>query len=368
MFRPGALLPTVAALLLLLLLLSVEATTATTATTYTNPVRGREGADPQIVFSGGYYHLLTTTGDDIAMARAASLDGLRTAPRRVLYAPQPADAGSRCNLWAPEAHRLDGRWYVYYAAGNCQGTNGQRVHVLRGGADPWDDAYAYAGQLTTAWAIDATVLRAGNGNTTTAAAAAAADASADAYLVYSCMPLGESTGPQALCIQALGTDYVSVTGQARVLSWPDQAFEQHGAPVNEGPYALYRGGRVYLTYAASHCTTAAYCVGLLAWDGRSDPTDAGAWAKTSDCVLRTAHGHYGPGHASFFAEGADDEDDQDRRANEEPPLWIVFHATNNSAGACDQSRYSMVQPVTFDTDGRPDFGVPQPLGQEFIAP
>lgn len=346
MSRLGALLPAVAAfLLLLLLLLSVEATT-----TYTNPVRGREGADPQIIYSGGYYHLLTTTGDDVAMARAASLDGLRAAPRRVLYAPQAADAGRRCNLWAPEAHRLGGRWYVYYAAGTCQGTAGQRVHVLRGGADPWVDAYAYAGQLTTAWAIDATVLRAGTGNT------------ADAYLVYSCTPMGEGTGPQALCIQGLGPDYVSVTGAARVLSWPDRAFEQHGAPVNEGPYALYRGGRVFLTYAASHCTTAAYCVGLLAWDGRSDPADAAAWAKTSDCVLSTAHGHYGPGHASFFAG-----DDQGG-AGEESPLWIVFHATNNSAGACDQSRYSMVQPVHFDAEGRPDLGSPQPLGQEFIAP
>jgi GH43 family beta-xylosidase len=100
------------------------------AATYTNPIRNPEGSDPFIVWTGGYYYLLTTNWNNVAIARATTLNGLKTATKKVVYT---TTTSSRCcNVWAPEVHYLDGRWYIYYTAGTSANLDGQRMHVLRG--------------------------------------------------------------------------------------------------------------------------------------------------------------------------------------------------------------------------------------------
>ena len=82
------------------------------------------------VDTGGYYYLLTTTWTNISVSRAQTLNGLKTAAKKVVYS---TTTGSRCcNVWAPEAHYLNGIWYIYYTAGNSADLNGQRLHVLKG--------------------------------------------------------------------------------------------------------------------------------------------------------------------------------------------------------------------------------------------
>lgn len=84
-------------------------------------------------------------------------------------------------------------------------------------------SYTYAGQLTNEWGIDASILRTNAfGN----------------FLVFSCF---HGVTYQSLCIQPLGSDYVSVTGSIAVISQPDESWERSGTPVNEGPFALYFG-------------------------------------------------------------------------------------------------------------------------------
>lgn len=60
----------------------------------------------------------------------------------------------------------------------------------QGGATPWD-TFTYAAQLTTAWSIDASILRFSSyGN----------------YLMTSCF---NGNTYQSICLQKLGSDYVS---------------------------------------------------------------------------------------------------------------------------------------------------------------
>ena len=143
-----------------------------------------------------------------------------------------------------------------------------------GGDTPWD-AFTYTGQLTNQWSIDGSIVRFnGFGN----------------YLVFSCMNGGQY---QSICMAPMKTP--TTAGAVTVISTPDQAWEQHGTPVNEAPIALYNAGKTFIAYSGSYCWTPNYSLGLLTWDGKTDPSKKAAWAKKGP-VLSSAAGNYGTGH------------------------------------------------------------------------
>ncbi|KAL4862298.1 hypothetical protein BDV12DRAFT_46355 [Aspergillus spectabilis] len=304
-------------------------------TAWTNPIRNPGGADPFIAYSGGYYYLLTTEWTTVEIARSSTIDGLKTATKKVIYSD--TTSSRCCNVWAPEVHYLGGRWYVYFTAGNGDNLDGQRLHVLAGGVTPWDD-YTYAGQLTTEWSIDASILRFTNWGT---------------FLMYSCF---HGVSHQSICLQQLNSDFISLSGSIYVISQPTLPFETHGTPVNEGPVALYFNGATHIIYSASYCWTPNYCLGRLTWDGVSDPRLASAWSKRNGCVFESANGNYGAGHNSFFLSPDGSQ------------TWIAYHATTNAAGACDDSRYTMVQLVGSHSDGSPNLGAPVDWGHVYSEP
>lgn len=106
---------------------------------FTNPIKIKDGSDPQLVFWNGTYYLTTTS----------SIAGLKTAQPKIVWADTPAPRC--CSLWAPEIHRIDGRWYIYYTAGP-QGTNygeTQRTWVLEGGTGTPLEPYKFLSQVKT---------------------------------------------------------------------------------------------------------------------------------------------------------------------------------------------------------------------------
>ncbi|GJC81439.1 extracellular exo-alpha-(1-_5)-L-arabinofuranosidase [Colletotrichum liriopes] len=312
-------------------------TAAPLASAFTNPIRRPGGADPFITYSGdGYYYLLSTTWSTVEIARSTTIEGLKSATKKVVYSS--GDASRCCNVWAPEVHWLGNRWYIYFTAGGSANLDNQRMHVLRGGTTPWD-SYTYVGRIgADEWAIDASILRTPQHGE---------------FLMYSCF---HGAAYQSICIQKLNTDYVSTSGPVSLISQPTQAWERVSHPVNEGPAALYFGGKTYIAYSASYCWSASYCLGLLTWDGSKVPTDPGAWAKGNKCVLSSGNGHYGTGHNSFFSSPAGDQ------------TWIAYHATSNSAGACDDSRYTMVQLLGTHSNGAPNFGSPVAFSHVYSEP
>lgn len=50
--------------------------------------------------------------------------------------------------------------------------------------------------------------------------------------------------------------------------------------MNEGPAAMYYGGKTYLTFSASYCWTTSYQLGLLTYKGSGDPLLAASWTKS----------------------------------------------------------------------------------------
>ncbi|KAK7749669.1 hypothetical protein SLS53_000248 [Cytospora paraplurivora] len=300
-----------------------------------NPIRNPSGSDPFITYTGGYYYLLTTTWTDVEITRATTIAGLETATKKSVYST--STASRCCNVWSPEVHYLDDTWYIYYTAGETTDLDGQRLHVLKGGSTPWDD-YTYEGQLTDEWSIDGSVLRFNDyGN----------------WLMFSCM---HDVTYQSICIQKLSSSYTSLTGDIYVISSPTESFETNSYPVNEAPAALYFGGTTYISYAASYCWSPDYCIGLLTWDGSTDPSEASAWSKHDGCVFSSANGNYGTASNGFF------------QSPDATQTWLVYHATSSSAGACDDTRYTMVQLLGTHSDGSPNFGEPVAFTHAYSEP
>ncbi|KAK0625148.1 glycosyl hydrolase [Bombardia bombarda] len=301
------------------------------AASFSNPLKAKDGSDPHIVVSGGYYYLMTTTWSNLQITRATTLGGLRTGQTKVVWTD--SNSARCCNVWAPELHWINNSWWIYYTAGNEANLDGQRSHVLKGGATPWD-TFTYASQLTTTWGIDGTVLRFPTKN----------------YFVYSCFPRAKV---QSLCIAPMTSP--TALGASKTLSEPTLAWEKVGNAVNEGPAALFHGNKTFLAYSASDCWTDSYQLGLLTYKGAGDPTLASSWTKTGP-VFSSANGNYGTGHNGFFV------------SPDESEIWNIYHATSTKTGSCSGSRYTEAKKVNWKADGTPDFGKADALGVVLVGP
>ncbi|UUU20135.1 family 43 glycosylhydrolase [Streptomyces sp. DSM 40750] len=311
--------------------------------TFTNPLAQR-GPDPWLTYHEGFYYLATTTWNStITMRKAGTLAGLATATDQVIFnLTRPNGAGT---MWAPEFHLLDGpngkRWYFYYTAGREPYDLGtQRIHVLESaGLDPMGP-YTFKADLLdptqdNTWELDPGILQ----------------LDGKLYLLGTYY-----NGSQPMFIRPLSNPWTA-SGTRRVLSTPTYSWETVGGAVNEGAEVLQRGGKTFIIYSASHCSTPDYKLGMLTYNG-GDPLNSSSWVKSPNPVFQrsNANGVYGPGHNGFFKSPDGTED------------WMVYHANSSASGGCDMNRSTRAQKFTWNADGTPDFGTPVPLGVTLTAP
>ncbi|MFE9748053.1 family 43 glycosylhydrolase [Saccharothrix saharensis] len=303
--------------------------------TFTNPIK-RNGPDPWMQYYNGYYYLATTTWNStITMRRSRTLAGLSTAADQVVF--NLSRPNGCCNMWAPEFFLLNGRWYLYYVAGqNVSDYNPtQRLHVLESsGTDPMGP-YSFKADLGSTWELDPSILQ-HNGRL---------------YLMGSAMD-----GTQSLTITPLSNPY-TISGARRTISQPTLSWERQTAPVNEGAEPLYHNGKTMIVYSASACWGPDYKLGLLTLTG-TDPLNRAHWTKSPNPVFQRNDGNgvYAPGHNGFFKSPDGTED------------WIVYHANDSASGGCDMNRSTRAQKFTWNSDGTPNFGTPVRLGTTLPAP
>jgi GH43 family beta-xylosidase len=134
------------------------------AGTFTNPlVRSRDAADPWLVSHEGYYYFTATLDAEggIWVWKSRTLAGLDAGMKVKVHTPDDKQRGRQ--MWAPELHFIDGRWYIYYTASDGVDEN-HRLYVLESrGRDPLGP-YSFNACVYDAahdgWAIDPSVLRA----------------------------------------------------------------------------------------------------------------------------------------------------------------------------------------------------------------
>jgi GH43 family beta-xylosidase len=305
-----------------------------------NPVV-KNRADAQVFrHADGWYYLTGSVPeyDRLVLRRARTLEGLHDAEERVLWRHEAKGPMSGF-IWAPELHRVNGRWYMYFAAGPSGG--GEDVFRIRtyavvcDGPDPMTGTWRVAGQFKAPWDsfnLDSTIfVHRGVRYFCWAQREPGIDTNSNLYLAPMASPLTLAAKPVRLSV-------------------PTLPWEIRGFKVNEAPAFLEHGGRVFISYSAS-ATDARYCLGLLWADAGSDLMDARSWTKSQQPVFTSCPetGVYGPGHNSFTVDP------------EGRPM-LVYHGRDYAAikgdPLFDPNRHTRMQRLYFKTDGMPDFGVP----------
>ncbi|MFI6855004.1 family 43 glycosylhydrolase [Streptomyces sp. NPDC050416] len=308
------------------------------AVTYTNPIAEKR-ADPHIFkHTDGYYYFTATVPeyDRIVLRRATTIQGLKSAPETTIWTKH-ASGVMGAHIWAPEIHFIDGKWYVYFAAGATNDIWAIRMYVLEGtGANPLTAAWTEKGQIKTQWesfSLDATTFVV---NGVRYLAWAQRDPSVnnntDVYLARMANPW-------------------TITGTPVMLSRPTYSWETVGFKVNEGPAVIQRGGKVFMTYSAS-ATDSNYCLGMLTASASADLLSQASWSKSPTPVFASsaATSQYGPGHNSFTVS-------EDGKSD-----ILVYHDRGykdiSGDPLNDPNRRTRVQKVYWNADGTPNFGIP----------
>jgi GH43 family beta-xylosidase len=307
-----------------------------TLTTFTNPLLS-SGPDPWIIKKDNNYYYTHTLGNRIAIWKTTKVSNLKEASSTTIWTA-PSSGPNAKNVWAPEIHFIDNKWYAYYTAGSNADFSTQRTFVLENSsADPTSGTWTEKGQISDPasdlFAIDGTTFNY-NGKS---------------YFIWS----GHETTSditQHIYIASMSNPWTLSTQRQKIAS-PTFDWEKRGAPpaINEAPQ-IVKGptAKIFLIYSASGCWTDDYTLGMLTLKEGGDPLKAADWTKTPTPIFskNTTGGVFGPGHNSFF-KSLDGKED-----------WIIYHANNSPAQGCNDFRNPRMQKFTWNANGTPNFGMP----------
>lgn len=298
-------------------------------------------ADPWVLRDEDSYYFTASVPeyDRIILRKANSIAALSNAAEIVLW-HRPPSGKMAGHIWAPEIHRVNGKWYVYFAAGDGDDVFRIRTYVLTcEGDDPMANRWSVLGQLQTAWdtfTLDCTAFEHRGVN----------------YLCWAQQEPGIETNSN-LYLAPIETPTTLAAPQIR-LTIPTLPWEIQGFKVNEGAAFLAHNDKVFLTYSAS-ATDDRYAMGLLWAKADADLMNPASWSKSQEPIFVSEPKRciYGPGHNSFTTDTCGRQ-------------ILVYHARNykDIVGdpLYDPNRHARVQQILFDKNGFPVFGKPVPNG------
>lgn len=311
---------------------------------YNNPII-EQRADPWVYkHEDGYYYFTGSVPeyDRIEIRRAETIEGLRdAAPVSVWYKYESGPLSA--NIWAPEIHFIDGKWYIYFAAARTTETKDglfdHRMYALEcDAANPLEGEWVEKGQVVSNWesfCLDATSFE-HRGNR---------------YYVWA-QKDPDIEGNSNMYIAEMENPWTLKDKQV-MISTPEYDWEKIGFMVNEGAAVLHRNGKLFMTFSGS-ATDYNYCMGLLYADENADLLEPASWKKLDHPVFETSeeNGQYGPGHNSFTVS-EDGKDDV-----------LIYHARNykeiEGDPLYDPNRHTRAQLIDWDDNGFPVFGKPVP--------
>lgn len=314
-------------------------------TVFANPVL-TAGPDPWIYkHTDDNYYLTHTTGNSLRLYRTPNPSQAGTAFSTVVWTAPATGMNSR-NIWAPEIHHVNGKWYFYYAADDGNNANHRMWVLENSNANPYGGTWVDKGKLALPgdkWAIDGSIFEHND----------------QLYFTWSGWE-GDTDGQQNLYIIKM-SDPVTPVGSRIKISSPELGWERNsgiGVYVNEGPQFLTHGDKVFIVYSASGCWTDDYALGLLTADADADLLDPASWTKSAQPVFQknAIARAYGPGHNSFFKSPDGTED------------WIIYHANPATNQGCGNNRSIRMQPFTWNEDDSPNFGTPVDLYKKINKP
>ena len=295
-------------------------------------------ADPCITkWNGRYYYIATNDADGnhtLYIREADSIPGLVDA-EEILLLDSDTYPHVKGLLWAPEFHVIEGDLHIFHGACS-EGFYYEESHLMRlkKGGNPanredWsapqrilrkDGSYlCEAGKEIT---LDMTVIRQND----------------EYYAVWSQRQfIPVDTGAWLYIARLNRNEPWKLDTDPVVISKPDYGWANNHVFVDEGPYALITGKKIFLTFSSA-LVDATYVIGLLTAEHGSDLLDPRSWTKLNYPLLtsRSVPGEYGPGHNSYIVD-------------DNGIVWSAYHARPG----VDGPRSSGIRRVHFDIDGYP---------------
>jgi GH43 family beta-xylosidase len=303
---------------------------------FDNPL-ALQRADPHVwkATDGTYYFVATVPEyDRIELRKSKTINGIKDAEKVVVW--HKHEEGTMANhIWAPELHRIDGKWYIYFAASSSEDKWALRMYALSNPSeDPTTGEWKEEGQIVSnrdEFALDATtfVHKGQRYHIWTDRASE--------EVINTGLYIAEMTSP------------TTIADKQVVISQPTYDWEIQGHRVNEAPAVLIRNGKVFVTFSAS-ATDANYNIGLLWADADADLLDPASWHKLPEPIFYTNEelDRYGPGHNSFTV------------AEDGKTDVMLYHARDykeiEGEPLYDPNRHTRARVLRWTEDGMPFFG------------
>lgn len=261
-----------------------EQKTADADTFYSNPLLP-SGARPWATFYNGEYYYLQDSDDRIILWKTKDITDLKNAPQKEVWIPK--DKSSAFHLWSPELHRINDKWYIYFAADDGNTDNHQIYVIENEASDPFEGQFEMKGRITTDknnnWAIHPSVF----------------EHKGEWYMIWSGWQTRRiEAETQCIYIAKMGNPWTLTTDRV-LISKPEYEWERQwinpdgsktGYPiyVNEDPQCFYSKDKdkILIYYAASGTWTPYYSVGMLYADVDSNLLNPRSWKKEESPVFR----------------------------------------------------------------------------------
>lgn len=325
---------------------------------FINPIFS-SGSNPNALFYGGKYYYTHETNDMILLWETNDITDMGSAVCKEVW--RPTDPKSMHNLWTPEIHRINDKWYIYYAADDGN-TDNHQIYVLENDArTPMEGTFKQKGPIMTNqewnWGIHAsTFVHKGV-----------------QYLIWSGWPkrrIMEET--QCIYIAKMKNPW-TLDGERIMLSSPEYNWERQWVNpdgsrtaypiyVNEAPTFLYSKDKknLIIYYSASGCWSPYYCIGMLSCSADADLLDPKSWKKATDPVFYQSpqDSVWGPGSPSFIPSPDSTE------------WYMLYNARNipNGITGESESRTPRLQKISWDENNMPILGKPVRLGKPLPKP
>ncbi|WP_066220349.1 glycoside hydrolase family 43 protein [Formosa haliotis] len=302
---------------------------------FNNPIAEKR-ADPWVYKTeDGEYYLIATVPeyDRIVIRQAKSINGLRDAKEKVIWQKHNTGVMGH-HIWAPELHKIEGKWYIYFAAGETENVWNIRMWVLSNSSkDPMQGDWIEEGQIITkreSFSLDATTF-VNKGKR---------------YLLWA-QNVSEENHGTGLVLSEMKNP-TSLIGPEVVLSEPEFGWEKVKYNVNEGPAVIKKYDKIFVAYSAS-ATNENYCMGLLWINEDEDLLNPSNWHKSPGPVFFTNEDlkRYGPGHNSFTT------------SKDGETTIMIYHARDykhiQGHELSDKNRATRARIVKWTESGFPDF-------------